>query len=116
MKKDPKINIVFILECIEHIEHYLDNVNFERFLDSDILQDAVIRRIELIGEAVKNLPQSLIDSYPDVPWKRIAGMRDVLIHDYLGIDLDTTWQVVQNEISSLKKLLIQIRNDIEKNK
>lgn len=66
-------------------------------------QDAVIRRLEIIGEAVKRLPNIIREQRPDVPWKRIAGMRDILIHEYFLVDLHATWNVVKNELPKLQR-------------
>ncbi len=110
MKKDPKIFIEHILECMELIEEYTKKTTEDTFLKSSLLQDAVIRRILVIGEAVRNIPQEIKDRYPDIPWKRIAGMRDILIHVYWGIDLHLTWNVATKEICEFKKKILEIQN------
>ncbi len=113
MEKDPRIFIEYILECIELIGDYTKGVTKEDFLKSQQLQDSVIRRIEVIGEAIKNIPREIRDLYLDIPWKRIAGTRDILIHEYWGIDLNLTWEVVVGEIPDLKREMLRIRKEIE---
>jgi len=90
MVKQPIFFIQHMLDSLELIEKYLSGKSKEEFLSSVQLQDAVIRRLEIIGESVKNLPESVIKENPDLPWKEIAGMRDILIHQYFGVDLELT--------------------------
>ena len=113
MKKDPEVFLEHILESIKLIEKYTANKTISDFIKSVQLQDSIIRRIEIIGEAVKNLPDEVKNNYPDVPWKKIAGMRDVLIHEYFGIDLELTWQVVQKDIPDLKREIMKIKHDLK---
>jgi uncharacterized protein with HEPN domain len=85
----------------------------EAFESSHILQDAIIRNFEIIGEAVKQLSPEIREKYPGVPWRRVAGFRDVLIHDYMGVDLDEVWNVIQKDLPDLKRTVNEMRADIE---
>jgi len=112
MKKDPTFFIVHVLECIERIEEYVEGITKDDFFRSVQLQDAVIRRIEIIGEAVKNIQREIKDKYPDIAWKEIAGMRDVLIHEYFGVDLELTWKVAKEDVRELKKKILKVKEDL----
>lgn len=111
MKKDPKIFLKHIEESMEEIEKHLIQISEDDFWEDRKTQDAVIRRIEIIGEAVKNLPTEYTRKYPKIEWRAIAGMRDKLIHEYFGIDLGMIWETVNNDLPKLKK---QIRELLEK--
>lgn len=90
MKKNPKVFLEHILESIDLIEQYSKGVTQAQFFKSRPVQDAIIRRLEIIGEAVKNLPSSFRAQNEGIPWKQIAGMRDILIHEYFDVDLVLT--------------------------
>ena len=108
MKKDPRVFLIHILESIELINEYAKKFSETQFHKDRLLQDAVIRRLEIIGEAVKNLPASFKVKYPDIPWRQMAGMRDILIHEYFDVDLFLTWQVVKQELPVVEKKLSEI--------
>ncbi|NHW89129.1 MAG: DUF86 domain-containing protein [Archaeoglobales archaeon] len=112
MRKDPKILLGHIIESIEIIEKYLEGTSFEDFLLSSEKQDAVIRRLEIIGEAVKLLPPDIKNKHPEVPWRKIAGMRDVLIHAYFSVDLELTWRTVKEDLPELKRKILEIMDEV----
>jgi len=101
MKRDPKIFLQDILDCIEKIESYVANLDRAGFEADSKTRDAVVRNIEIIGEAIKNLPPKLRLDHNQVEWKEIAGMRDILAHAYWDIDVELIWGVVKNDIRNL---------------
>ncbi|ODA42101.1 DUF86 domain-containing protein [Desulfosporosinus sp. BG] len=105
--KDAKVFLQSIFESIEKIESYTFSGKDE-FMKSTLTQDAVIRNLEIIGEATKNIPQDVKEQNSEIPWKQMAGLRDVLIHDYMGISLKIVWNVVQNELPQLKTMIKKI--------
>ncbi|NMG09052.1 DUF86 domain-containing protein [Brasilonema sp. UFV-L1] len=99
--KDDRLYLSNIKECIERIESYTCDGK-EVFLQTLMIQDAVIRNFEIIGEATKRLSTDLREAYPNVPWQQIAGFRDVLIHDYLKVNLNRVWGVIEQNLPELK--------------
>ena len=115
MDKDPKIFLTHILESINLIEGYTKGKKETDFVRSVDLQDKVIRRLEIVGEAVRHLPETLRQNYPQIPWREIAGTRDKFIHEYFGVDLALTWEIVKRDLPKLKKQILKIEEDLNKN-
>jgi hypothetical protein len=103
MKRDVILFVGDILEHIENIEDYTIGFSKGEFWDDKKTQDAVVRNIEIIGEAVKNIPEGFRKKYSEVEWQKIAGMRDILSHNYLGIDLELVWKSIKDELPKLKR-------------
>jgi uncharacterized protein with HEPN domain len=114
MKKDPKIFLKHILESIEKIEEFTKGIYRDEFFDLIQVQDAVIRRIEIIGEATKSLPDEFRERHEDVPWSEMARTRDKLIHGYFGIDLDLLFDIVEEDLPELKEKISRILEKMEK--
>ncbi|MFB3894712.1 MAG: DUF86 domain-containing protein [bacterium] len=110
--RDLLVYIEDIIDCINRIKEYTHALTIEAFLDNQQVQDAVIRRLEIIGEAVKNVPEEVRIKYPDIPWKEISGLRDILIHEYSGVNIERTWKVVQEDIPDLEKKIQQVHNEL----
>lgn len=113
MKRDIRQYLEDIVESITKLEEYIKDLTQEDFYKNTLIQDAVLRRIETIGEAVKHVPKYLRDKYPAIPWKKIADMRDILSHEYFGIILENAWNVTRKETAKLKKVILKIQKDLK---
>ena len=106
--KDDNIYIDHILQSINNILEYTREFSKKDFFKSTLVQDAVIRNCEIIGEATKKVSEDFRKVNFEVPWKEMAGMRDKLIHDYIGVDIDVIWKTIEQDLPYLKKLLEKI--------
>ena len=102
-KRTDKEFLLDIQEAIRRIELYIKGLNYQDFLQKIETQDAVVRNLEIIGEAVKNISLNLKEKYKDIQWREIAGMRDKIIHFYFGVNWDIVWQTVKDKLPQLKE-------------
>lgn len=107
MTKDRRVYLAYILECTQKIERFTAEGK-DRFLRDDMVQDAVIRNIEIIGEAAKRIDDVYRAAHPDIPWQALASLRDVLIHQYEGIDLERVWAIVEKDLPPLKQAIAEL--------
>lgn len=102
-ERDAEVLLEDILQAMSKIERYCSGMDRASFLADDKTADAVVRNIGIIGEAVKQLPANFKDQYPGVPWNQIAGLRNRIVHDYAGIDLEIIWEVVQSSLPRFRE-------------
>ncbi|MDD5650500.1 MAG: DUF86 domain-containing protein [Candidatus Nanoarchaeia archaeon] len=115
-EKDLLIFIEHILNSINDINTFTSKISKKEFSENKEKLNAVIRSLEIIGEAVKNIPIPFREKYSEIPWKNIAGLRDVIIHQYFDIDLDVIWVTIKEEIPKLEKQIKKIKEDFIKEK
>jgi len=111
--RDYKDYVQDIFDSIKETKEFIKGMEFEDFVEDRKTINAVVRSLEVIGEATKNIPDSLREKYPQIPWKRMTGMRDKLIHEYWGVDLEIVWEVINNELPSVKPLIQKVLEDME---
>jgi uncharacterized protein with HEPN domain len=101
MKRDYELFIKDILDCINKIDSFTDKMNFGEFMEDEKTKSAVVRELEVMGEAVKNIPVSIRERYKDIPWNQIAKTRDKIIHFYFGVDYEIVWEVIKSDCQRL---------------
>lgn len=103
--RDWKFRIQDILFSISKIENFIENMSYSEFRKNELVIDAVVRNLEIIGEASKHVPSSIRRLYSSIPWKQMNGMRNILIHEYFGVDVETVWHTSKKHLPILKKQL-----------
>jgi uncharacterized protein with HEPN domain len=101
--KDDKLYLIHIHECIERIDSYIVGKDKQKFLDSTLIQDAVIRNLQVLAESTQRLSDAAKESSSEIDWFKIAGFRNVLVHDYLGIDIERVWNILEKDLPELKR-------------
>jgi uncharacterized protein with HEPN domain len=109
--RSDRVYLQHMLDAVERIESYVE-VGHDGFMSATHWQDAVVRQLEILGEATKRLSDELRAQHDEVAWRRIAGLRDVLIHDYMGVDLEAVWEVTQQRLPVLKGQLTLILDEL----
>ena len=113
-KRGDKEFLLDMLEAIKRVELYTERLSYQDFLGKIETQDAVVRNLEIIGEAFKNISKDLRIEYNDIPWKEIAGMRDKVIHFYFGVNWDIVWRAAKENLPQLKEKIEGILNKVER--
>jgi len=109
---DDKVYLRHILDAIERIERYVQGVEQEEFEAEELLQDGVIRQLEIIGEAARRVSSDLKALYSEVPWRDIVDMRNKLIHDYFGVDVELVWMTAKRDVPALKQTVCEMLRDM----
>ena len=114
MNKEDSIFIEHIIQNIEDINSFIKGISKDELGKNKEKLNAVVRSIEVIGEAAKNISESLKAKYSDIPWKKIIGTRDIMIHRYFGVDLDVVWNIIKKDMPILKTKIQRIKEKLEK--
>jgi uncharacterized protein with HEPN domain len=113
-RKTYKMFVEDILEVMDKIERYTKGLSYETFVKNDMAIDAVIRNLEIIGEASKNLPEDVKEKYPDIPWRRMIGLRNIAVHEYFGVDLGIIWEIVTRNLPETRPKIIAMLKSLNK--
>jgi uncharacterized protein with HEPN domain len=112
MKRDDRVYLHHILDAIAQIETYLNGIRKQQFIEQDMLHDAVIRQLEIVGEASRNISDDIKEKYILVPWGQIIAMRNRIVHAYFDVNLEIAWDIYTHDIPDLKQQIQEILNEL----
>ena len=111
-KRDLRLFLTDMLEAIEKIERYTQGLTLEELWENDLVADAVVRNLEIIGEAARHVPEEFRERYPGINWRQVVGLRNVVIHEYFDVDLEIVWTIVQERLPELKRVVHQMLKEL----
>jgi uncharacterized protein with HEPN domain len=103
--KDDTLYLIHIFECITRIESYVHGIDFERFQEDSLTQDAVLRNLQIMAESTQRLSDMFKENHQDIEWAKISGLRNILVHDYLGVDLEVVWNIIASRLPQVKIII-----------
>jgi len=113
LKRSDKFFLEDILECIDKIEMYTKDLSYEDFVEKQMVIDAVVRNLEVIGEASKNIKDDARKKYSSIPWNRMIGLRNIIAHGYFGVDLSIVWKIITKNLPDTKSLIVEMYKHLE---
>ena len=109
-RREYKLFIEDILEAMDKVERYIEGMNYEMFIKNELVADAIVRNLEIIGEASKNIPEKVRENHPEIPWSRMMGLRNIAIHEYFGVDLSIIWEIVTKNLPETRPKISAIHS------
>lgn len=115
-KRSCRIFIEDILEAMDKIGRYIKDLSYETFAKNEMIVDAVLRNLEVLGEAARNIPEEIREKHPDIPWRRMIGLRNIAIHEYFGVDLSIIWEIITRNLPETKPMITEILKEFDEEK
>jgi uncharacterized protein with HEPN domain len=112
LKRSISLFVDDIIDSMHRIQTYIHTLNYDDFIENQMIIDAVIRNIEIIGEAANNIPNEIRNDFSDIPWKRMVGLRNIVSHGYFGIDLEIIWEIITKNLPQTKPLIVEMKKKI----